>query len=117
MTCANIANLLTYRFETVFHLLHCHPYLAIDDIVECLNYCSKKKCIDDQPATFCCGCTLDTTPDEPPALFLNNDLSRINEVENIDGYAFLGTKEEYDLDRPQNIWELAEALLKKDEFK
>ncbi len=111
MTCANIVNLLTYQFKTVFHFLHSYTYLTVSDIVECLNYCGQKRCIDDQPINYCCGCTLDDRPEEPPALFLDNDFSRMYEVRNVDGYAYMGTKEEYEKDLPQDMWELAEDLL------
>ncbi|QDU94684.1 DUF433 domain-containing protein [Lignipirellula cremea] len=79
LTCANVAQSL--RYESVDEYLRDYPHLTPADIRNCLEYCSRRQCIEDEVINFCQQCTLDTRRDPDPD------------------------------DSPEEIWLLAETLL------
>lgn len=69
LTCANIV--YAVHVDGVEALLAVHESLTHADVVDAVEYCSTRSCLQrDGEQTFCGGCTLDTRPyddlDEPP---------------------------------------------------
>ncbi len=112
LTCANVVMLLHFTL-TIGQFLETHDYLTLDDILEALRYCSAQQCLIDKPDNFCCGCTLDLRPEEPPSYFLSSfaDLQEYCDA-GVSGYAYLGSPEQYERDEePEDLWILAKACL------
>lgn len=112
LTCANVAQRL--RYESLDEYLGDYPHLDADDIRNCLEYCSRKHCIEDQVINFCEHCTLDTRPDvEPDAFVTDGELVPNPRSEGGRSHIYLGSPEDFANDRPEEIWLLAGELLGK----
>lgn len=114
LTCADIV-LALYYMLSLSEYLNVYRYLDEDDIRACLAYCSDQTCLRDRPDHFCCGCTLDTRPEQPPSRFLATaeefaEYCRSPEPET--GYVYLGSKEDYlKYEHPEDLWKLAAQCL------
>lgn len=112
LTCANVAQRLKY--ESIEEYLSDCPHLDADDIRNCLGYCSRKQCIEDQAINFCEHCTLDTRPDVEPDVFLTDgELVPNPRSEDGQSHIYLGSPEDFANDQSEEIWLLAAVLLGK----
>jgi uncharacterized protein (DUF433 family) len=115
LTCANVVTALADNGLTIMKYLSIYPYLTIEDIKECATYCAAKKCVCDNPANYCSGCSLDLRPEVKPTIFIdNNKINKyINIRHNTDGYAYLGSKDDYiDNGKSLDVWLLAKEVLR-----
>ncbi len=112
LICADVVMALHYSIS-IGEYLGTYDYLTLDDILEALRYCSAQQCLIDKPDNFCCGCSLDLRPEEPPSYFLSSfsEIQKFSESE-ASGYAYLGTPEQYERDKiPEDLWILAKGCM------
>lgn len=96
LTCANVAQSLWYGFS-LNEYLDTHDELSASDILNCLRYCARQQCIDDDVHSYCEQCTLDKRPSDP-------ELARKYDEFNADDSATAEL---------EDVWILAEQLLKR----
>jgi uncharacterized protein (DUF433 family) len=111
LTCSAVAAMLFFQKMGLEAFLELYPYLTADDVWNCIDYCSRRKCVDDAPTNFCQGCVLDKREDDSPAKFI----SSLEEIDKNDrqekGYIFLGNVREYlEAEEKEKFWEIAQNL-------
>ena len=101
LTCANVAQSLWYGFErSIDSYLGTHDNLSPTDILNCLNYCSRKQCVADDVHSYCEQCTLDKRPADPE-LARKYDECLADDLE---------------ADDSEDIWKISRQLLLDDQF-
>lgn len=112
LTCANVAQRL--RNESLDEYLLDYPHLTIEDIRNCLFYCSRRQCVRDTVHSYCEQCTLDTRPDIQPLAFFTDEydgIVRNPKATEQSTELFAGTEDDYISDGPEDVWKLAATLL------
>jgi uncharacterized protein (DUF433 family) len=113
LTCGNVVSDFAYRKVSLVEWLATYPDLKVDDLKSCLEYCSSKRCIDDNPKNYCTGCTLDKREEEVPSAFLQSaeDIGEFAQ-ESGEGHAYLGAMSQYLKERGHiSYWEDAKRIL------
>ena len=96
LTCANVTQSLWYGYDHSLNAyLATYDYLSRPDILNCLSYCARQKCADDNVHSYCEQCTLDKRPEDP-------ELARKYD----EFYA-----DESDVEDTEDIWRLAQQLI------
>ncbi|MBL8869151.1 MAG: DUF433 domain-containing protein [Planctomycetaceae bacterium] len=66
LTCANVVQALWYGYRhSIDEYLATYDYLSRSDVLNCLTYCAKQKCVVDNVHSYCEQCTLDKRPEDP----------------------------------------------------
>lgn len=96
LTCANVTQSLWHGYDHSLNAyLATYDYLSRADILNCLSYCARQQCVDDNVHSYCEQCTLDKRPEDA-------QLARTYDEFKAD---------ETDVHETEDIWRLAQRLV------
>lgn len=101
LTCANVTQGIWYGYDhSLDRYLAAYEYLTRADLLNCLSYCARRQCVEDNVHSFCEQCTLDKRPHDPELARKHDEFSA----------------EQRELEDPEDtedIWRLAQQLKSK----
>ena len=82
--------------DSVDEYLSDYPHLTREDVVNCIRYCARQQCIEDDVHSFCEQCSLDKRP-------ADDDLAQRYDK-------FYANHQKDDEERVRDVWMLAREL-------